>query len=71
MRCAICKRVTLHPAVLIGSEVIGPGCARKHGLHRLKPRKGSRIVVARPRAGRPAERGETADLFEEAARWME
>lgn len=34
-RCALCGRVTLFPLVWIGSEPIGPTCARKAGLHKL------------------------------------
>lgn len=63
MKCAICGRPTLKPAVLLGAEAIGPTCARRAGLTAIKPRAGSRMVLPRHQR-RPSERGETLDLFE-------
>ena len=62
IRCALCNRVTLNPAVFIGSEPVGPGCARKAGLLKLVGRKGSRVQPGRRLAVKPDAR--TADLFE-------
>ena len=62
IRYALCNRVTLNPAVFIGSEPVGPGCARKAGLLKLVGRKGSRVQPGRRIATRPD--CTTADLFE-------
>ena len=37
IRCAICGRVTLFPAVMLGAEPVGPTCARRFGLLKLNP----------------------------------
>ena len=67
--CAICGRSTAKPAVLIGSEAIGPTCARRAGLIQTakKVGKASRVQLF---ARSTAKRGDmrTRDLFEEAAR---
>ena len=67
MHCALCGRVTLHPAVLIGTYPVGPKCARRAGLVPLASRKtglvapvGARRVVAKADS-------RTLDLFTEAA----
>ena len=53
-RCARCKRVTLLPAVVIGTQPFGPVCARKAGL----------IEPKRRRRASDAERDtRTKDLF--------
>lgn len=62
IRCALCNRATLNPAVFIGSEPVGPRCARKAGLLKLAGRKGSRVQLGRRIATRPD--CATADLFE-------
>jgi hypothetical protein len=46
--CALCGRVTLSPAVMIGNEPIGPKCAKKAGLLPLAKRKGSRVKALAP-----------------------
>ena len=65
MICAICGRATAKPAVMIGTEAIGPACARKAGLLATKPRAGSAVKILKhkpePRAQEP---GLTGDLFE-------
>ena len=37
-RCALCGRLTLHPAVWVAGRAIGPKCARKAGLIETKRR---------------------------------
>lgn len=48
MRCAMCGRVTLKPALLVGQQAIGPKCAQKRGLM--------------PKAGRVGRGGHRAAL---------
>lgn len=38
LHCARCGRVTLHPAVVIGTQPFGKTCARKAGLLQSKRR---------------------------------
>ena len=65
IRCAICGRVTLFLAVMLGVEPVGFTCARRFGLLKLKGRSGSRITAGLRRARRPDP--QTLDLFMEAA----
>lgn len=58
--CAICGRRTV-PAVMIGSEAIGPTCARRAGLMR-KPAKGGRVKLLHIQ--RATDDRATLDLFE-------
>ena len=60
-RCAICGRVTLNPAVMLGAEPIGPKCARRAGLLKLKRLSGSRIAAGVRRSPKPDQH--TLDLF--------
>ena len=57
-RCARCGRVTLLPAVVIGSQPFGPVCARKAGLIERKRRR---------RASEVERDTRTRDLFEGVA----
>lgn len=63
MRCALCGRALTAPTVMIGSEPIGPTCARKAGLTKLARKTGSRVL----RFGRPPAQEvrdtRTLDLF--------
>lgn len=60
-RCALCGRITLNPAVMIGQEPIGPRCARKAGLMKLAKRRGSRLFSG---TSSPVQRdNRTLDLF--------
>ena len=62
-RCAICGRVTLQPAVMLGAEPIGPKCARRAGLLKLaNKRQGSRLFTNKRHA--PHRDAKTRDLFE-------
>ena len=45
MKCALCGRQTM-PAVYIGSEAVGPKCAKRAGLLALVSRKGSKVFEA-------------------------
>jgi hypothetical protein len=45
MKCALCGRQTM-PAVYIGSEAVGPKCAKRAGLLALVGRRGSRVAGA-------------------------
>lgn len=61
--CALCGRVTLSPAVMVGQEPIGPKCAKKAGLLPLAKRKGSRVKALAPvKVERSNQRN--LDLFE-------
>jgi hypothetical protein len=51
LRCAICGRVTLFPACFIGSEPIGPTCARKTGIARFAT-PARRVGATAPRSRR-------------------
>lgn len=65
LRCALCGRVTLNPAVMIGQEPIGPKCARKAGFLKLAGRRGSRMFTG---MRHPVLRDtKTMDLFAGAA----
>lgn len=55
MRCAICNRTTDKPAVWIGSNPIGPQCAKKRGL--LPP------MQPRLQRNQQAQDDDTPDLF--------
>lgn len=65
LRCALCGRVTLDPAVMIRSEPIGPKCARKAGLLKFASVRGSRVKAATPgsAANRVKRDSKTLDLF--------
>jgi hypothetical protein len=39
MRCVMCNRVMQTPGVMIGKFAIGPVCAKKAGLKKLKDSK--------------------------------
>lgn len=65
IRCALCSRVTLNPAVFISAEPVGPRCARKAGLLALAGRKGSRVQLGRRIGSKPDDT--TLDLFGEGA----
>ncbi len=45
MKCALCGRVTLKPAVLEAGRAIGPVCARRAVLVAAKPRRDRRPRV--------------------------
>lgn len=64
-RCALCGRVTLDPAVMIGSEPVGPKCARKAGLLKFAKVRGSRVMATTPQppANRVKRDARTLDLF--------
>jgi len=64
--CSLCGRLTI-PAVMIGSNAIGPKCARKANL--LEPRKGSRVVILKRK--RKEEGPETRDLFDNLEEYEE
>jgi hypothetical protein len=65
--CSICGRRTT-PFAFLGSEVIGPNCARKLGLTKkaAKTAKNGRLRFAAPKA-RQSQPGQpqTVDLFPE------
>lgn len=63
-RCALCGRVTLKPAVMIGAHPIGPTCARKAGLMPLAKRRAGLVFAASGRKSDPKRDSETLDLFE-------
>lgn len=65
MHCALCGRVTLQPAVMIGAEPVGPKCARRAGLLAVSKRAGSRVLAVSRVGRRGVGDGGTMDLFAE------
>lgn len=66
MRCALCRRPMLSASMMIGSEPIGPVCARKLGLSKLAKKRGSTVVrVAKPPVRAASLDALTLDLFPE------
>lgn len=64
MRCALCSRPMLSAFLMIGSEPIGPVCARKWGLSKLSNKRGSTVVRVAKQARRSAPVDTlTLDLF--------
>jgi hypothetical protein len=61
-RCAICGRPT-QPFVTIGSDVIGPKCARRAGLLPSRMPRGSKARFTKP-VPIAREDDKTLDLFE-------
>ena len=63
--CALCGRHTSKPAVLIGSEAIGPVCARRAGLIQAAKKSGklSRVQLFRGQSA-PREDPRMRALFE-------
>lgn len=71
MRCAICHRVTMFPACFVGSEPIGPTCAKKTGIARFAT-PARRVGATASRSGRVGPKNavagrcaRTLDLFAE------
>ncbi len=64
LRCAMCGRITLNPAVFIGVEPVGPTCARKHNLMHLAARKGSAVSPGHKSLTVKRD-SKTRDLFDE------
>ena len=64
LRCALCGRPVLNPAVLVGREPVGPKCARRAGLVELAHRKVGQLSFPRLKFKRPAPQ-ENLELFEE------
>lgn len=61
-RCAICGRPT-QPFVTIGSEIVGPKCARRAGLLPSRMPRGSKVRFTKP-VPVTREDDKTLDLFE-------
>ena len=59
--CTICGRRTT-PFLFIGSEPVGPSCARRMGLTRAKATKGGRVRFAAYKPTRQDEQ-QTLDMF--------
>lgn len=64
LRCAFCGRPT-EPAVMIGTQAVGPTCARRSGLLGKKPAKGSAIRIVSYKAAARATEPATIDMFED------
>lgn len=62
-RCALCGRVTLNPAVLIGIHPVGPTCAKKAGLMPLARRKVGLVSPVTGHKSIPKRDSQTLDLF--------
>ena len=63
MRCAMCGRPT-EPAVMIGTQAVGPKCARRAGLLAKKQPKGSSIRIVSYKAAARTSEPQTIDMFE-------
>lgn len=64
LRCSFCGRLT-EPAVMIGTQAVGPTCARKHSMLGKKPAKGSAIRIVSYKATSRASEPQTIDMFED------
>ena len=64
LRCAFCGRLT-EPAVMIGTQAVGPTCARRAGLLGKKPAKGSAIRIVSYKAAARTSEPQTIDMFED------
>ena len=62
--CALCGRVTLNPAVMIGAHPVGPKCAKRAGLMPLTKRKKGVVFALRKRKQWPKHEDKNLDLFE-------
>lgn len=60
--CALCGRRTM-PFVFIGQEPIGPKCAKRAGLTKMKVIKGSRMRFAAIHRSQKPKPSDTLDLF--------
>ena len=61
--CAMCGRPTM-PFVMIGSEAIGPKCARRAGLTPAKAQKGTKLRFLKLKPVRE-HIPQTLDLFDD------
>lgn len=66
-RCALCGRVTLNPAVMIGQHPVGPKCAKRAGLLSLAQRRIGMVYTAGPGTAKVKRDQRTLELFPEAA----
>lgn len=64
LRCALCGRPVLNPAVMVGREPVGPKCARRAGLVELARKRTGSLSMPRMRVTRQVS-PETMDLFAE------
>jgi len=64
LRCALCGRPVLNPAILIGQLPVGPRCARRAGLLELARKRVGALSVPRVKFARPKPH-ENLDLFGE------
>lgn len=62
-RCALCGRLTLHPAVLIGAYPVGAKCARRAGLLPSAKKRMGMVVRVVERQIVPKDDTRTLDLF--------
>jgi hypothetical protein len=62
IHCALCGKVTLHPAAFIGSLPVGPKCARRAGLVDTARRPSKADCKRR----KQATDTDTPDMFESA-----
>lgn len=57
MRCVLCARPLIHPAVFIADHAVGPVCARRAGLLVLAARGNNKALKLGP-AGRVVRKRE-------------
>lgn len=67
MHCALCGRLTLNPAVMIGNHPVGSTCARRAGLMTMAKRKAGIVFPVSGRKSSPKDDHQTLDLFGAAA----
>ncbi len=65
--CALCGRVTLNPAVMIGVHPVGPKCAKRAGLLAIASRKSGVVFPGTSQSKVVRRDARTLDLFEVAA----
>jgi hypothetical protein len=64
LRCALCGRPVLNPAVLVGREPVGSKCARRAGLLELARKRVGRLSLPSVKYLRSKPQ-ENLELFEE------
>jgi hypothetical protein len=62
--CALCGRITLNPAVMIGIHPVGIKCARRAGLMAMAIRKSGIVFPVTGRKSQPKQDCKTLDMFE-------
>lgn len=64
--CALCGRITLNPAVMIGVHPVGPKCAKRAGLMAFASRKSGLVFPGSSQSKVVRRDPQTLDMFEVA-----